>query len=392
MKKILYLLLIIILISGCNKKTENNLKIPINEDKTSEKLILSQDEIEKYNEKIAKKTSELYNLEIESLKKSEIEIYLNKYPTNIIISNNVENPEYIKELKQLQDNINYRNIKDTKTKKALTINKTVLKAFPTSKEINQNNLDINQQTEIHINTPVLIIHESLDKQWSFVITEKYIGWIATKDIVEVTNEQYNQLINNEKFAIITDHILIVNDIQFDMGTKLPYKKVNEEKYLLQIPTKNQDNQLIIKEIEVNKESINIGYLKFTNSNILLQAQKYKNTPYSYGGKNLNGIDCSGFINNVFATFGFKLPRNTLELRKVLSNPKSITSLNTSEKINTIKEINPLFIFSPSHIILHYEENGKNMLIHASVEQGKVTIEELSSYTKIEKLDLIATIN
>lgn len=39
------------------------------------------------------------------------------------------------------------------------------------------------------------------------------------------------------------------------------------------------------------------------------AYNYLNTPYLWGGRSLYGIDCSGFVQQVFKFFGIKLPRD-----------------------------------------------------------------------------------
>ena len=38
------------------------------------------------------------------------------------------------------------------------------------------------------------------------------------------------------------------------------------------------------------------------------ARTYLGSPYKYGGNGFSGIDCSGFVKNVYDKFGVKLPR------------------------------------------------------------------------------------
>ena len=48
--------------------------------------------------------------------------------------------------------------------------------------------------------------------------------------------------------------------------------------------------------------------------LLLQIDSWIGTPYQYGGNNKTGVDCSGFINNIYnEVYQIKLPRTTSEL-------------------------------------------------------------------------------
>lgn len=49
--------------------------------------------------------------------------------------------------------------------------------------------------------------------------------------------------------------------------------------------------------------------QFSNSDIIRLASKWENAPYLWGGKSILGVDCSGYIQLLFAFFGIQLPRN-----------------------------------------------------------------------------------
>jgi gamma-D-glutamyl-L-lysine dipeptidyl-peptidase len=51
---------------------------------------------------------------------------------------------------------------------------------------------------------------------------------------------------------------------------------------------------------------------FTAENIHQTAIKFLDVPYLWGGKSKCGIDCSGFSQQVFRSFGIKLPRDSYQ--------------------------------------------------------------------------------
>lgn len=56
---------------------------------------------------------------------------------------------------------------------------------------------------------------------------------------------------------------------------------------------------------------NVSYDSATGSAVVAYASQFIGNPYVYGGNSLtNGIDCSGFTQQVFAHFGYSLPRTS----------------------------------------------------------------------------------
>lgn len=46
--------------------------------------------------------------------------------------------------------------------------------------------------------------------------------------------------------------------------------------------------------------------------VVTQARRYLDTPYEWGGESRSGMDCSGFVQRVFADLGTRLPRTAAE--------------------------------------------------------------------------------
>ena len=62
--------------------------------------------------------------------------------------------------------------------------------------------------------------------------------------------------------------------------------------------------------EVSDKYVQKGIL--TKTDIVSFAQKYLNTPYLWGGTSDFGIDCSGFVQQVFKVCGLNMPRDAYQ--------------------------------------------------------------------------------
>src|SRR5699024_1832041 len=81
----------------------------------------------------------------------------------------------------------------------------------------------------------------------------------------------------------------------------------EDSYIILFP---EGEGFTIGEKEIPKsKGLHLGYLPYTKENIILQAFKFKDESYGWGGLN-NTRDCSAFIMDIYRSFGLRLPRNT----------------------------------------------------------------------------------
>lgn len=269
-----------------------------------------------------------------------------------------------------------RNIKDLceniTIKKAILINKSTLRYLPTkfsfySSIIKEDNI----ATELSFATPILVLHESLDKEWLYIQSYYYRGWILKEDISYLDESTFHNFYAPHDFIIITENILNINNISIDMGVKLPLLAKHEEFYEVLIPTINNT-----KIIKISNDLASIGYLDYTKENILNQAKKYLNTPYKWGGIN-NGIDCSLLIVNIFKTFGLLYPRDTKEQENTIGLQKiNLKGKTEEEKKLVIAEVNkPALLYKPGHVLLLIEENT---VLHAYGDAQKVCISKIDN--------------
>ncbi len=124
------------------------------------------------------------------------------------------------------------------------------------------------------------------------------------------------------------------------------------------------------KIEQNEEVHSIfGDSRKSITSVLMKGIEYIGIPYKWGGTTLAGLDCSGFVQKVFAnSVGVFLPRTALEMSHI------------GEKINKIEDLNPgdlVFFntrrFSFSHVGIYI---GDNKFIHSPRRGKNVTIENI----------------
>lgn len=98
------------------------------------------------------------------------------------------------------------------------------------------------------------------------------------------------------------------------------------------------------------------------------AKLYLGTPYRWGGRTPMGIDCSGFVQNVYAIHGTDLPRDAWQQAELGDTVNFVEEAKTGD----------LAYFDNSegtiiHVGIVIDAEGKKKIIHAS---GKVRVDEL----------------
>lgn len=261
---------------------------------------------------------------------------------------------------------------DITIQKGITLHNSVLRHLPTNIPFYSSNIvEENIATNISAFEPLLILHSSLDHKWFYIQCYFYRGWINKEDILFINDEAFNQFINPSQFLIVTNKSILINNIQINMGVKIPYLIEHSTNYEILIPTQNG-----IKIALLDKIGVNQGYLPYTNKNILKQALKYQNTRYTWGGVN-NGIDCSLLIVNIFKTFGLYFPRDTKEQELTIGiNRTNLKGLTIKEKMKLINNIQyPSILYKPGHVLLCIDQNK---VIHASGKDKKVIISKIDN--------------
>lgn len=121
-------------------------------------------------------------------------------------------------------------------------------------------------------------------------------------LTEISDEEYNQLKSEKTYRTIEpiSDVFCLTDksiYRLSAGSLIPHYDEATSKF---------EVGGLVFQIHPSF----ITYLPGENiEGVLPSALIFKNTPYLWGGKNILGIDCSGFTQVVYSMNGFSLPRN-----------------------------------------------------------------------------------
>ena len=113
----------------------------------------------------------------------------------------------------------------------------------------------------------------------------------------------------------------VSELQLEMGVRVPVlatgrpsKPVNGQHpytaHVIELPMRAADGSLHFTPALVPKTAdVATDYLPLTRANLLRQSFKFLGERYGWG-HSYNARDCSGFVSEVYRSFGVQMPRNT----------------------------------------------------------------------------------
>lgn len=358
-----------------------------------EKEVLNREGIRKLNENLIKnKESGLYDLRHYPLnqKSTEISKYIQttyKEFENLDLEKTYNKDRLLtrKELNEAIANCNTEKMpKFLSAKFAVTLNRTNLRALPVQEGWYESPMDINydllQITALDPSEPVLILRESLDKDFYYVQSRYARGWVATNEVAFTDHKTFFEYVSPSNFLIVTaPQKVLFNEgrrLVYQMGARIPLfssaKKENSGDYTVKLPSRSHNHLIEVQRPVKADDSVHCGYLEYTRANILKQALRFNGNVYGYHGQN-ESVDSASFVQDVYKTVGILLPRTPSAI--MLSLPKVKELDNALDKEVRQREIQKL---SPSTLLLM---RGHVMLYLGTDMKGEPTvIHAVSSYS------------
>ncbi len=271
---------------------------------------------------------------------------------------------------------------------ALVTSRGSLRTFPTHDQVfssaTDQQLDRFQETAVFPGEALQVLHYSQDQQWAFVRHYHYNGWLAVQHFAVTDKSIARQFIETKDFILVTGARAFTNvtaempqlsAISLDMGVKLPRVRQYEPvihgqnssfSYVVKLPVRQPNGQLqLVDALIARNQDLAEQYLPLTKANILGQAFKFLGEHYGWG-HDLNARDCSGFIGEVYRSFGFILPRNTSSQGLAsFGAVQALTEASLPEKQQSLLQAQAGdLIFIPGHVMMVLgQEQGETFVIH-----------------------------
>ncbi len=353
----------------------------INKLSTPNQVILDDKEIAYFNQKVISSLPDT----VYDLRQYPSQVSKEKLESLITVPKQPEGAEYING--QLATAEYYETLKAKCNKLAIgsvnavqwafTVNRANIRTYPTndfvSSQSDDREFDNLQETAIDPVEPAIILHQSASKDWYYVQTYNYRGWLPAKDVAIAANRQeWLEYLDSKEFLTVTVHRLTIGDTVFAMGAKLP---LAEDKKAVKLPVRSSKGELAFALAAAPADGQVVqGYLPYTRANIISQVFKLQGEPYGWGGMH-NSWDCSSLVLDVYRSFGFKLPRNADEQEMAagrnvkFSNDRAIqiTSLEAGDAV-----------YMPGHVMLYLgEHDGRQFVIHSlgghNTAEGRIAV-------------------
>jgi len=239
--------------------------------------------------------------------------------------------------------------------------------------------DMLQFTLIKLWHPVAIMHTSADGKWYYMQTGYVRGWVQSKDIALFeSRDALREKVKSKSFISVTgESVSVYRDPGFQtriqrvsMGTVIPLADKSAAGYVVWMPIRGEGGKVVLKKHYIKPGAdVSVGFLPFTQRNILKQAFKLLGVRYGWGGQ-YNGRDCSGFTFDVFRSMGMDLPRDSHQQVQVgtqLGHFKPYEDMELrAQSLKTRAVPGITLLKMPKHMMLYLgEENDHFYIIHST---------------------------
>ncbi len=273
----------------------------------------------------------------------------------------------------------------------LMVKRAALRTFPTDERVLNSGMDADldrfQESALFPGDAVAILTYSKDKQWALVQGFNYLAWTRVENFALGSKQQLAEFKDESNFVVITGAKVFtqyvpdmpaVSEQQLDMSVRLPLVSENDvptalygqnpyANYVVWLPTRTPQGKLSLQKALIGRsQDVHLGYMTYTKANVIRQAFKFLGERYGWG-HDYNGRDCTGFVGEIYRSFGILMPRNSGDQGGTDFGIDSRFSKQSpmADKLAAIEslEVGDL-LYIPGHVMLYLgDEKGQPFVIH-----------------------------
>ncbi|AQQ67266.1 glycoside hydrolase [Microbulbifer agarilyticus] len=265
-----------------------------------------------------------------------------------------------------------------------------MRSYPTMLRILKNtddrDLDRFQETGVFPGQRLAILHESADGEWWFAVNYHYAAWLPKRAVAVGERQQINAWHQQSHRVTVSGAQVRTNynpedprtsEVVLDMGVSLPLLTAAEvghnvngqnphASYIVSLPVRDAEGRLEFEPTLIGRgQDVTVGLLEYRPSLVLQQAFKFLGERYGWG-HDYNGRDCTGFVGEVYKSFGILMPRNSGQQGKSEFAPtKRFAADDHVARAEALGELQVGdLIYIPGHVMMFIGEvDGEPYVIH-----------------------------
>jgi cell wall-associated NlpC family hydrolase len=354
-------------------------------------VVLTAEEIARQNERLEQSDQSVRNLELlpSTLTAADVRQWIEA------ISARPERPLYDEQGREVSAarldgwlaDLNLEAIPASQsTRFGMVVRRADLRTFPTRTRVfsstDDTDIDRFQENALFPGTPVAIAHSSRDGAWLFIVGALYSAWIERDAVAEGGRDEVFAYTRKTPYLVVTGakvHTVFtperpeVSNVLLEMGTRVPLladwpveAPVNGQHpytaHVIELPYRDAEGALRFSPALLPRsQEVRSDYLPLTRENIIRQAFKFLGERYGWG-HSYDARDCSGFVSEVYRSFGVTLPRNTRD-QGVSPAFNRVTLTATDDHDRRVELLRQAqvgdLIYIPGHVmmVIGQERNG-----------------------------------
>lgn len=241
-------------------------------------------------------------------------------------------------------------------------------------------------SRMNVNEPFVIEATTADGKYYWGMNTNCSGWVEAENFAICdSREEWSSMWTKggEEILVVTSSRItlaesnldpVTSGLELTFSTVLPLVPKNElpkslsergtwYNYVVYVPTRDTDGKMVKKMALIGMHNqVSIGFLPFTQRNILHTAFSCLGDRYGWGGM-LKSMDCSQYTRSIYKCFGFELARNTTWQKAMPVDHIDLSGMTNDEKKTAILGCTPgtLLMFS-GHIVMYIGNVGDKLYV------------------------------